>query len=76
MALTNCKLVLDQHRDVVVGSTDLSSMDLYIVPNPGYFVDASYFTDNTNVGDATFPETIGVIDSITLTNTLMTTKLR
>tara|TARA_R110002124_G_scaffold52196_3_gene150406 strand:- start:791 stop:2800 length:2010 start_codon:yes stop_codon:yes gene_type:complete len=69
MALTNCKLVLDQHRDVVVGSTDLSSMDLYIVPNPGYFVDASYFTDNTNVGDATFPETIGVIDSITLTNT-------
>ena len=66
MALNNCKLVLDEHKDVVVGSTGLSSMELEIVPNPGYFVDVAWFQDNTSV---TFPETIGVIDSITLTNT-------
>jgi hypothetical protein len=69
MALINCKLVADEHGDVVIGGTNIDHIDLYIVPNPGYVVRARSFLDNTST-DITTPNGVPVITSITLSDTV------
>lgn len=47
MALVNCIIVPDSVTNVVAGSVNISSKELFITPVDGFFVSAADFTDNT-----------------------------
>ena len=47
MALVNCIIVPDNVTNVIPGSVNISSKELFITPVDGFFVSAADFTDNT-----------------------------